>query len=177
MTSQKLAHHIELSLYAALIFVSVQLLRIPVGIQFIHLGNALVVVAVLLYGSKSAALVASLGLGIFDLLNGYASVVWITILESLLICFLLHFIYEKGMQSSKKSQAIIAVGVVAALAKLLINITKYILFGYFGAQLPFQAALLAALGKVGGSFGTTLLTMIAVPFIYPALKRLRERLN
>ncbi|WP_332059090.1 hypothetical protein [Streptococcus canis] len=81
------------------------------------------------------------------------------------------------MQSSQKSQAIIAVGVVAALAKLLINIIKYILFGYFGAQLPFQAALLAALGKVGGSFGTTLLTMIAVPFIYPALKRLRERLN
>lgn len=74
MTSSKLAHRIELSLYASLIFIAVQLLRIPVGAQFVHLGNALVVVAVLLYGSKEAALVASLGLGIFDILNGYAPV-------------------------------------------------------------------------------------------------------
>ena len=41
---------IELSLYAALIIISVQFLRIPVGPQFIHLGNALVVLAVLIYG-------------------------------------------------------------------------------------------------------------------------------
>ena len=43
---------VELSLYAALIFISVQFLRIPLGAQFVHFGNALVVVAVLLYGSR-----------------------------------------------------------------------------------------------------------------------------
>lgn len=71
---------VELSLYAALIFVSVQCLRIPMGAQFVHFGNALVVVAVLLYGSRLGALVAAVGLGLFDVLNGYAAEVWITIL-------------------------------------------------------------------------------------------------
>lgn len=146
MTSSKLAHRIELSLYASLIFIAVQLLRIPVGAQFVHLGNALVVVAVLLYGSK-AALVASLGLGIFDILNGYAPVVWITILESMIICLVLHLIYEKGMQSSQHPIAIIAVGVIAGLAKLLLNIIKYSLLHYAVGQLSFSSSFLRSTRK------------------------------
>ena len=86
---------VELSLYAALIFISVQFLRIPLGAQFVHFGNALVVVAVLLYGSRLGALVAAIGLGLFDVLNGYAAEVWITILESLIVCLVLHFVFEK----------------------------------------------------------------------------------
>lgn len=86
---------VELSLYAALIFISVQLLRIPLETQFVHFGNALVVVVVLLYGSRLGALVAAIGLGLFDVLNGYAAEVWITILESLIVCLVLHFVFIK----------------------------------------------------------------------------------
>ena len=85
---------VELSFYSALIFISVQFLRIPLGAQFVHFGNALVVIAVLLFGSRIAALVASIGLGLFDVLNGYAAEVWITILESLIVCLVLHFVFE-----------------------------------------------------------------------------------
>lgn len=42
----------EVSLFAALICVVVFFIRIPFGSQFVHLGNALVVVGVLLFGSK-----------------------------------------------------------------------------------------------------------------------------
>ena len=69
---------VELSLYAALIFVSVQCLRIPMGAQFVHFGNALVVVAVLLYGSRLGALVAAVGLGLFDVLHGFLKDVILT---------------------------------------------------------------------------------------------------
>lgn len=175
MTSQKLANQIELSLFAALIFISVELLRIPVGPQFIHLGNALVVIAVLLYGSKKGALVATIGLGIFDVMNGYAAVAWITILESLIICYLLHLFYEKWLQSNDKTSNIISVGIIAAVAKLLINLIKYTFIGYLGGNLPVQIALATAIGKIGGSFGSSLATAIAVPVLYPIFKQLKRR--
>ncbi|WP_207621758.1 ECF transporter S component [Streptococcus equi] len=174
MTSKRLTDQIELSLFAALIFISVELLRIPVGAQFIHLGNALVVVAVLLYGARRAALVAAIGLGLFDMINGYAAVVWITVLEALVVCYLLHVIYEKLLKSVDKPMIIVAIGLLAAAAKLVMNLVKYSLIAYFGAQLPLSVALWAALGKIGGSLGTALVTVIAVPLLYPVFKQLRQ---
>ncbi|HEL0719967.1 ECF transporter S component [Streptococcus equi subsp. zooepidemicus] len=174
MTSKRLTDQIELSLFAALIFISVELLRIPVGAQFIHLGNALVVVAVLLYGARRAALVAAIGLGLFDMINGYAAVVWITVLEALVVCYLLHVIYEKLLKSVDKPMIIVAIGLLAAAAKLVMNLVKYNLIAYFGAQLPLSVALWAALGKIGGSLGTALVTVIAVPLLYPVFKQLRQ---
>ncbi|HEL1109858.1 TPA: ECF transporter S component [Streptococcus equi subsp. zooepidemicus] len=174
MTSKRLTDQIELSLFAALIFISVELLRIPVGAQFIHLGNALVVVAVLLYGARRAALVAAIGLGLFDMINGYAAVVWITVLEALMVCYLLHLIYEKFLKSVDKPMIIVAVGLLAAAAKLVMHLVKYSLIAYFGAQLPLSVALWAALGKIGGSLGTALVTAIAVPLLYPVFKQLRQ---
>ncbi|HEL0020334.1 TPA: ECF transporter S component [Streptococcus equi subsp. zooepidemicus] len=174
MTSKRLTDQIELSLFAALIFISVELLRIPVGAQFIHLGNALVVVAILLYGARRAALVAAIGLGLFDMINGYAAVVWITVLEALVVCYLLHVIYEKLLKSVDKPMIIVAIGLLAAAAKLVMNLVKYSLIAYFGAQLPLSVALWAALGKIGGSLGTALVTVIAVPLLYPVFKQLRQ---
>ncbi|HEL0792343.1 TPA: ECF transporter S component [Streptococcus equi subsp. zooepidemicus] len=174
MISKRLTDQIELSLFAALIFISVELLRIPVGAQFIHLGNALVVVAVLLYGARRAALVAAIGLGLFDMINGYAAVVWITVLEALVVCYLLHVIYEKLLKSVDKPMIIVAIGLLAAAAKLVMNLVKYSLIAYFGAQLPLSVALWAALGKIGGSLGTALVTVIAVPLLYPVFKQLRQ---
>lgn len=174
MTSKRLTDQIELSLFVALIFISVELLRIPVGAQFIHLGNALVVVAVLLYGARRAALVAAIGLGLFDMINGYAAVVWITVLEALVVCYLLHVIYEKLLKSVDKPMIIVAIGLLAAAAKLVMNLVKYSLIAYFGAQLPLSVALWAALGKIGGSLGTALVTVIAVPLLYPVFKQLRQ---
>ena len=116
---------VELSFYSALIFISVQFLRIPLGAQFVHFGNALVVIAVLLFGSRIAALVASIGLGLFDVLNGYAAEVWITILESLIVCLVLQFVFEKLLHSDTKTRNVIIVGIVAAITKIISNLVKY----------------------------------------------------
>ncbi|VTS12985.1 integral membrane protein [Streptococcus gordonii] len=58
MTNNKLTTRelVELSLFSALIALSIQFFRIPVGPQFIHFGNALVVVATLIYGVRKGAL-------------------------------------------------------------------------------------------------------------------------
>lgn len=170
MKKEELRRIIEVSLFAALILVSVQFLRIQVGPQFIHLGNALVVVAVLVFGSKFGALAAALGLGLFDILNGYAAEVWITILESLIVCYVLHLVYEKAMKSKDKTSNILAVGIIAALTKIILNLVKYTIINSLVGNLPLLAAMTGALVKITGTFGTSIVTALAVPLLYPVFK-------
>ncbi|HEK9723610.1 TPA: hypothetical protein SVB22_001709, partial [Streptococcus equi subsp. equi] len=81
---------------------------------------------------------------------------------------------EKLLKSVDKPMIIVAIGLLAAAAKLVMNLVKYSLIAYFGAQLPLSVALWAALGKIGGSLGTALVTVIAVPLLYPVFKQLRQ---
>lgn len=175
MVRQTTRQLVELSLYAALIMISVQFLRIPVGAQFVHIGNALVVVAVLLYGSKLGAFVAAIGLGLFDVLNGYAAVAWITILESLIVCLVLHLVFEKLLRADKQMRNVVIVGVVAALTKIISNLVKYTIINSLVGGVSIEAAVAAAVVKIGGTFGTALVTIIAVPILYPILKRIVAR--
>ena len=121
MKSDKTRELVILSLYAALIIVSVQFIRIPFGSQFVHLGNALVVIAVLIFGARKGALVATVGLGLFDIFNGYAAEVWITILESLIVCYVLYLVFEKFLKSNDKMANIIIIGVIAAVTKIILG--------------------------------------------------------
>ena len=64
-------------LFAAIIYLGVWILRIPVpalvGRSFIHFGNTLTAVAILYLGYRNGMLAGIIGLGGFDLLNGYAA--------------------------------------------------------------------------------------------------------
>ncbi|HEM5139930.1 TPA: ECF transporter S component [Streptococcus suis] len=175
MKQSQLRQLTEISQFAALICVVVFFIRIPFGSQFVHLGNALVVVGVLIFGAKKGALAASLGLGIFDLLSGYASVAWITILESLIVCFVLHLFYEKFLQANDSLSNIMLVGIVAAITKIILNLLKYTLTGSFVGGLTPSASFLAALGRILGTYGTAITTIIAVPILYQVCKRLYGR--
>ena len=171
MKSDKTRELVELSLYAALIIVSVQFIRIPFGPQFVHLGNALVVI----FGARKGALVATVGLGLFDIFNGYAAEVWITILESLIVCYVLYLVFEKLLKSNDKMTNIIIIGVIAAVTKIILNFVKYTIINSVVAALPLNAAMVLALTKIGGTFGTSVVTIIAVPLLYPVFKRILQR--
>lgn len=177
MKKEHLRQSIEISLFAALIMVSVQFLRIPVGAQFIHLGNALVVIGVLIFGARKGAIAASIGLGLFDILNGYAAEVWITILEALLVCYMIHLVYEKGLKADDRPSHILLVGLVAAISKIIMNAFKYTLINMTIGSLNLTPAFLSALVKITGTFGTSLLTVLAVPILYPIFKKIYQRAN
>ena len=113
---------VELSLYAALIIVTVQFIRIPFG-----------------------ALVATVALGLFDIFNGYAAEVWITILESLIVCLVLYLVFEKLLKSNDKIVNVIIAGVIAALTKIILNFLKYTIINTIVASLPLKAAMLGYL--------------------------------
>lgn len=161
-----------LSLYAALIYLSIQFFRIPVGPQFIHFGNALVLVGLLLFGSRKGFLAAAVGLAIFDILNGYAAVAWITVLESGVVALVVALLFEKILRKQDTPANIVGVALAGAVTKILLNLVKYTITGVLGASLSWDASFVLAIGKITGSFGSALATIIAVPLLYPIFKRL-----
>ena len=180
MKNTDLRDLVQTSLFAALIFLGVSAFRIqmPFTTQFVHFGNALVVIGCLIFGTKRGALAASIGLGIFDLLNGYASVAWETILESLIVCYVIHLVYEKAMNKDDKIANVIIVGVVAAIVKIIVNIIKYtFLRGMIVGGLALTPAFIQAINKITGTFGSAIFTVIAVPIVYPLFKKALKRVR
>ncbi len=67
------------------------------------------------------------------------------------------------------------VGIVAALTKIILNLLKYTLTGSLVGGLTPSASFLAALGRILGTYGTAITTIIAVPILYQVCKRLYKR--
>ena len=50
---------------------------------------------------------------------------------------------------------IIIIGVIAAVTKIILNFIKYTIINSVVAALPLNAAMVLALTKIGGTFGTS----------------------
>ena len=164
-----------LSLYAALIYVSVAALKIPVGPQFIHIGNALVVIALLLFGFNQGFVASALGLAIFDILGGYASTFWIITLETLVVAVLVSYLHERCFKDKLTTKNLFIIALAAAISKIIVNLLRYTIMGMVVSNLPFAAATTAALVKITGTFGTAIVTVVVVPILYPVFKRMLNR--
>ena len=74
------------AIFAAITFLGIQAFRIPlpaaVGTPFVHCGHIFVVMGVLLQGGRRGAVSGTIGLVLFDILNGYMQVVPQVFLES-----------------------------------------------------------------------------------------------
>ena len=79
--------------FAAITFLGIQIFRVPlpavVGTPFVHFGHIFVVMGVLLMGGKRGAVSGTLGLVIFDILNGYLQDVPQVFLETIIKCLLI----------------------------------------------------------------------------------------
>ncbi len=62
-------------LFASLVFIGAFLFKIPMPFGYMHLGDCMIVLAVLMLGGKKGALAGGMGAGLADLIGGYA--VWI----------------------------------------------------------------------------------------------------
>ena len=62
-----------------------------------------------------------------------------------------------------------------AVTKIILNFLKYTIINTIVASLPLKAAMLASVIKIGGTFGTSVVTIIAVPLLYPVFKRILKK--
>lgn len=167
---------IEISMYAALIVVSIYFVRIPMPTAFVHPGNALVILALLLMGFKRGLMAAMLGLFIFDATAGYITSVPFTLLENFLVLLVIEGIYRIAFHREDYFISIVSLGIMGALTKIIAIFIKHtvtqLLLGSTTAT-----ALTLALSKMPASFITGAVTAVLVPLLYFPMKKVFEKFH
>lgn len=159
------------ALFAALTVVGTMIkIPMPTG-AFAHLGNAILVLAVLLLGYTKGSLAGGLGFMIFDILNGYAAEAPYFLLESFIVG---GFVYGGFLLYKKNPQQVWQLVVISSLAgigKLLMTQLKNTaLLLFLGNDL--RAAFMAAAFKLPASLINVVTTILIVALLYFPLKRI-----
>lgn len=161
-------------LFSAIIYVGIQFFRIPlpaaVGTPFIHFGNSLVVLAVLFLGFSKGAISGSIGLGVFDVLNGYASLVAITIIEVIIVAFLVALVFNLLGRNDQKSVNITIVAIVAGVTKIVLSFLEgFILLLLQGSGIA--AATTSSFISLPAAIINSVSTIIIVRLLYRPIKK------
>lgn len=161
-------------LFAALIYIGIWTLRIPipamVGRPFIHFGNTLMVVSVLFLGGRNGMLAGILGLGGFDILNGYASISWLTMLEVVVVALIISGLFKAmGYVDSKKNITILAItaGVTKIFTSYLTSMVEALMVGT-----NIKTAAVASFFSLPATVINSISTAICVPLLYFVVKKI-----
>lgn len=161
-------------LFAAIIYLGIFILRIPipalVGRPFIHFGNTLAALAILFLGFRNGALAGIIGLGGFDILNGYAATSWLTMLEVLVVAVVIEGIYRVfHYQDSKKYIIMIAIaaGATKIITSYCVSIVEALMVGT-----AFKTALVASFLSLPATVINSISTAICVPILYFLAKKI-----
>lgn len=128
----KLSTHtlVLIGLFSALCYVAL-LFKIPipspVGKPFLHMGNMFVILAALLFSGTIGGLSGSIGMSLFDMMNGYASSVPKTLLLKFGIGIITGTIASKGHKENVKSPIkllAIASGVLITIGIILFIVSS-----------------------------------------------------
>ncbi|MBO9164649.1 ECF transporter S component [Lactiplantibacillus pentosus] len=121
--SEHLKKLVFTGLFAAIIFIGISVLRIPlpaiVGRPFIHFGNILTVLAVMLLGFGYGAAAGAIGLGLFDILNGYAATAWLTVIEAIILAAMVNLSFKSIGYTEHSLAKLYWVSFVAGLTKII----------------------------------------------------------
>ena len=170
-------------LFAAIIFIGISMLRIPlpalVGRPFIHFGNPLMVLAILFLGGGYGFSAAAIGLGGFDLLNGYAATSWLTVLECAVMAIVVsrlakHYRHSRGELNARR---LVVIGVVAGITKIitsyLVTVVEALMVGT-----SFKVALVASFFSLTSATINAIALAVVMPILYTALHQaFKQRLR
>lgn len=162
------------ALFATLTFVGT-MIRIPmpaaVGAPFIHLGNSVLLLAVLLLGYRKGALAGGMGFAIFDVLNGYAAEAPYFIFESFIVGGVATLVFIVLGRQDRPLYKVTAVAIAAGLAKLAMTFLKGIVkMLILGADL--KPAIIASATTIPTSVINVISTIIIVTLLYYPVKKI-----
>ncbi|WEG73901.1 ECF transporter S component [Vagococcus intermedius] len=176
MSQKKLttADIIITALFATMTFIGT-MIRIPVpsplGAPFIHLGNAMLLLAVLLIGFKKGALAGGMGFAIFDILNGFAIEAPYFILESFIVGGIASITFSLFNKKDDHSYKIIIVALAAGITKLVMTFLKNtVQLLFLGTD--FKLAIPSAIMSLPATVVNVISTIIIVSLAYYPLKKL-----
>ncbi len=122
---QRLLDVTFISLFAALCYIALTVFFFPVGPMFVHFGNLIVVLASLLIGGWQGGLAGSIGMGLYDILNGHADSSPKTFILKFLIGFTVGLVFTL---LSKKLKSRTLCATIGALCGMVVNLAGEILW-------------------------------------------------
>lgn len=166
------------ALYAAIIILAITFIHIPMpsalSKSFVHPGNALVVLGLLLLGEKNGTFAAVIGLFLYDTLNGYAASAPFTVLENLIVLLIVSLLYRKVYHSKLTLGRLSFIGSLAGLTKVIVIFIKYTLRQYLLGNSLFASLAIAATGMPASLF-TAIVTGLLVTTLYFPMKKIFDR--
>lgn len=163
-------------LFAAVTFLGIQSFRIPlpaaVGVPFLHFGNIFLLLGALLLGARKGALAGAIGFALFDLLNGYITVMPKVVIIAILMCYAASKLFNRYRSQLGDYKAIILSTAVAFLISLLGDFmydTALMMFAGSGLMpamwAAFTSLLATAVNSVFGIIATTLIYFGLEPIV------------
>lgn len=158
------------SLFAALICVATMLVQIPIPATggYANLGDGIILICAFLMNPLLAILAAGLGSMLADLLAGYVSFAFGTLVIKAGVACISTFVFRRwGMGKSTRQTlaAMIAAGILAE---------AFMVLGYFAYEAIILGMGLGAAGAIVGNIGQGVVGVIVACVVAPVLMRSRE---
>ena len=121
------------ALMAALVFTGTFFFKIPTPMNgYVHLGDCMIILAVVLIGPLQGAFAGAIGAGLSDLLGGYAIYVLPTVIIKSLLAILVGLFAYRILKGRKYGWLVGAI-VGSIVHIFLYTLTAAILYGFYGA--------------------------------------------
>ncbi|MGL9749364.1 hypothetical protein IGI50_003344 [Enterococcus sp. DIV0170] len=171
MNSDKRIQNLVLvALFAALTLMGTMIkIPLPTG-AFIHFGNSVVLLAVLLIGYWQGALAGGIGFFVFDILNGFAAEAPYFLVESFVVGAAAYVAFSVFKRKPTHIWQVIIIGICAGIAKFVMSVIKATVMAMIaGAQL--KPAFFAALATMPATVINIFSTILIVSLVYFPLRR------
>ena len=170
---------VRVGIFAAITFLGIQTFRIPlpaaVGTPFVHFGHIFVVFGVLLLGGKLGAISGTLGLVIFDLVNGYLQAMPQVFVETIIKCLILGAVFEMLKKITKELPAAIISAAIYGIIGIFIEfIMGTIMMMVAGSA--FMPALLGSLTSIPATVINAVFMVVVIGILYKPVKKIYARI-
>lgn len=171
------------AIFAAITFLGIQAFRIPlpaaVGTPFVHFGHFFVVMGVLLQGGRRGAVSGTIGLVLFDILNGYMQDVPQVFLETIIKCLIVGMVFailkKKAEGDSRKEYTAAVVcafiyGCMNVVIEFVMGIVEMMILGS-----GFAAAAAGSLASIPATVINAVFMIVAIAVLYKPVHKLYLR--
>ncbi|MCB6415551.1 ECF transporter S component [Faecalimonas umbilicata] len=171
------------AIFAAITFLGIQAFRIPlpaaVGTPFVHFGHIFVVMGVLLQGGRRGAVSGTIGLVLFDILNGYMQDVPQVFLETIIKCLIVGMVFailkKKAEGDSRKEYTAAVVcafiyGCMNVVIEFVMGIVEMMILGS-----GFAAAAAGSLASIPATVINAVFMIVAIAVLYKPVHKLYLR--
>ena len=166
-----------ISLFAALCYIALTVFFFPVGPMFVHFGNLIVVLASLLIGGWQGGLAGSIGMGLYDILNGHADSSPKTFILKFLIGFTVGLVYIALSQKIKSKTVSATVGAICGMIVNLVGEILWKIAQFYLAGSTFKAATVTALLSQSSTLLNAVIAVIGGVALFRILEKPFERLK